>query len=117
MNQEKKMTDVLEILNMSDIADPIEDTKIKIKTAKPKMYHVIFLNDDFTPMEFVTEILQQLFSLSHPEAIAVTLEVHHHGKGIAGTYTHELAEQKAYETMEIATVNGYPLNAITEPVD
>lgn len=114
---EKKMTDILEIIQMSDIADPIEKTKTKIKTAKPKMYRVVFLNDDFTPMEFVTEILQQIFSKSRTEAIAIMLEVHNFDKSIVGTYTCEIAEQKVYETMDIAKVNGYPLSAITEPAD
>jgi len=114
---ERKMTDILEIIQMSDIADPIEETKTKIKTAKPKMYRVIFLNDDFTPMEFVTEILQQIFSKSRAEATAIMLEVHNFGKSIVGTYTCEIAEQKVYETMENAKISGYPLSAITEPAD
>ena len=109
------MTDILEVLNMSDIADPVQVTKTK--TAKPKLYHVVFLNDDFTPMDFVKEVLQQFFGKSLSDAIAITLEVHHHNKGIAGTYTYELAEQKVYETMELAGAHGYPLRLVTEPVD
>ncbi len=109
------MTDVLDILRMSDIADPIEE--VKIKTVKPKMYQVIFLNDDFTPMDFVTAILQQIFNKSQPEAIAITYEIHHHEKGVVGIYTREIAEQKVYETMENANLSGHPLVAITEPVD
>jgi len=112
---EKKMTDVLDILRMSDIADPIEE--IKIKTVRPKMYQVIFLNDDFTPMDFVTAILQQIFNKSQPEAIAITYEIHHQDKGIVGIYTREIAEQKSYETMENAKLSGHPLVVITEPVD
>lgn len=102
-------------LDMSDIADPIEETKIK--TAKPKMYCVVFINDDFTPMDFVTEILQQIFGKSRAEAFTITLEVHHHGRGVAGIYTHELAEQKVYEAMETAKINGHPLSVKMEPVD
>lgn len=113
--QEKKMTDVLEIIRMSDVVEPIQKTKVK--TAKPKMYHVIFLNDDFTPMDFVTVILQQIFSKSRAEAIAIMLEVHNFNRSVVGTYTHEIAEQKVYETIEIAKVNGHPLSAITEPAD
>ena len=109
------MTDILEVLDMSDIADPIQVTKNK--TAKPKLYNVVFLNDDFTPMDFVKEVLQQIFDKSLSDAIAITLEVHHYEKGIAGTYTHELAEQKVYETMELAGARGYPLMLITEPAD
>ncbi len=107
--------DILEVLNMSDIADPVQKTKVK--TVKPKLYHVVFLNDDFTPMDFVTEILQQIFDRTRPEAISITLEVHHNNKGIAGTYTYELAEQKIYEAMDLAKIHGYPLSLITEPAD
>lgn len=109
------MTDILEVLNMSDIADPVQVTKSK--TAKPKLYHVVFLNDDFTPMDFVKDVLQQIFDKSLSDAIAVTLEVHHYDKGIAGTYTYEIAEQKVYETMELAGAQGYPLKLVTEPAD
>lgn len=115
MAWEEKMTDILEITRMSDVVEPIQKTKVK--TAKPKMYCVVFLNDDFTPMEFVTEILQQIFSKSHAEAIAIMLEVHNFGKSIAGTYTREIAEQKVYETMEMAKVSGHPLSAVSEPAD
>lgn len=109
------MTDIAEILSMSDIADPLEVTKVK--TVRPKLYNVVFLNDDYTPMDFVKELLQQIFNKSLSDAVAITLEVHNFGKGVAGTYTFELAEQKVYETMEIAGANGYPLSAVTESVD
>jgi len=108
------MTDILEIISMSEIAEPVQ--KVKQKVAKPKMYNVIFLNDDFTPMNFVTEILEQIFDKSKAEAIAITLEVHYNNRGIAGTYTYEIAEQKVYETMEAAKDNGFPLSLITEPI-
>jgi len=102
-------------LDMADFADPIEE--IKTKTVRPKMYNVVFLNDDYTPMQFVQEILQDIFSKSLPDAVAITLEVHNFNKGIAGTYTHEIAEQKVYETMDRAGAHGYPLRLVTEPVD
>jgi ATP-dependent Clp protease adaptor protein ClpS len=92
--------------------DLLERPATKIK--KPSMYHVVLLNDDFTPMDFVVFILQKIFHKSLQDANLIMLEVHKKGKGIAGTYTYEVAEMKAIETLEAAKREQHPLQAVVE---
>ncbi|MDH3915999.1 MAG: ATP-dependent Clp protease adapter ClpS [Chromatiales bacterium] len=77
----------------------VEESRPKLK--RPAMYRVILLNDDYTPMEFVVQILETIFSMDRTSATRVMLEVHTKGKGIAGVYTYEIAETR------VAQVNGY----------
>ena len=72
------------------------------------------LNDDYTPMDFVTEILKTIFRKTPQDAEAVMLKIHEEGKGVAGTYSHEIAEQKAIETTAQARSQGHPLNCTIE---
>ena len=76
--------------------------------------HVYLLNDDYTPMDFVTEILKTIFRKSQSDAESVMLKIHEEGKGVAGTYSHEIAEQKAIETTAQARSQGHPLNCTIE---
>lgn len=80
----------------------------------PGKYHVIMLNDDSTPMEFVIEILMTIFRKSYEEASEVMMQVHEQGRGIAGTYSYEVAEQKSIETTNDARAHGYPLDVTLE---
>ena len=86
------------------------DEKIEKVIHNPGKYHVIFLNDNQTPMEFVVEMLTQIFKHSQDTAQKITLDIHENGSGIAGTFTFEIAEQKANETVTLARGNGFPLN-------
>jgi len=79
------------------------------RTEKPSLWNVVMLNDDFTPMEFVVMVLMRVFHKSHEEAESIMFQVHVDGKGIAGTYTHEVAETKADETMKLARSREFPL--------
>ncbi len=88
-----------------------EDQKYK----KPRMYKVIFFNDDFTTMEFVSSILMEIFHKSKDEADAFAMEVHTKGKAIAGVYTFEIAETKAAITMNVAHKQEFPLQVDIEP--
>ena len=99
---------------LSDAPVVEAETKTVTATKRPQMYHVILLNDDFTPMDFVVKLLEEIFFLTHDESLAVMLEVHHYGKGVAGTYTREVAETKMSEAMEIAELNGHPLKCTIE---
>src|SRR6266481_2896849 len=69
-------------------------TRTKSKTAKPPLYKVILLNDDYTPMEFVVEVLKAVFHKEHADATRIMLHVHQNGMGIAGVYPYEVAETK-----------------------
>lgn len=84
------------------------------KTETPKKFKVILLNDDFTPMNFVTLVLQRYFAKSQSEAEKVMLEVHQKGSGIAGVYTKEVAEMKVHQVNEVSKQNEYPLKTIME---
>lgn len=77
----------------------LEEARPKLK--RPAMYRVVLLNDDYTPMEFVVQILETIFSMDRTTATRVMLEVHTKGRGTAGIYTYEIAETR------VAQVNGY----------
>lgn len=84
------------------------------KTEVPRRYKVILLNDDFTPMNFVTFILQRYFNKTVEEAETIMLAVHHQGAGVAGIYTKEVAEMKVHQVNGVAKQNEYPLKTIME---
>ena len=90
------------------------DEKIKIDVQPPKMWKVVLLNDNVTPMELVIDILKALFKHDEESAKKITLEIHNTGSGIAGVYTHELAEHLALETTNLAKANGSPLKVRIE---
>lgn len=85
------------------------DEKIKITATEPKRWKVIFLNDDTTPVEFVIQLLTQIFKHTETTARDITMQVHESGSGIAGVYSFEIAEAKAVEATQLARVNGFPL--------
>lgn len=91
------------------------DRKPDLKPKRPRNFHVILLNDDFTPMDFVVMILMKFFQKNMEEATSIMLDVHQKGKGVAGTYTLEIAETKAMEVMDAARRKEHPLMAVVEP--
>lgn len=76
----------------------------------PKKYKVILLNDDQTPMEFVIGLLCEVFGHNSVVAESITLEVHNTGKGVAGIYHYEIAEQKIFEATTVSRSHGFPLS-------
>lgn len=86
----------------------------KTRLAKPSMYKVIMLNDDITTMEFVVEILQDIFNRTEVEAEQIMLAIHNTGKGICGVYTHEIAETKVLEVHARADQAKFPLRCHLE---
>lgn len=86
----------------------------KTRVILPKFYAVIFHNDDYTPMEFVIQVLIELFNKPLNEAQALTLHIHNHGKGVAGIYTYEIATQKCMETLQVAQLYQHPLRVTVE---
>ena len=93
-----------------------EETGIQIqdRVETPRMYRVLLLNDDYTPMDFVTLILKRFFGKSDLEAQKVMLEVHEKGSGVAGVYTLEIAEMKVMQTNQFAQTHEHPLKSILE---
>jgi ATP-dependent Clp protease adaptor protein ClpS len=89
-------------------------TKTRAKTAKPPLYKVILLNDDYTPMEFVVEVLKAVFHKPHAEATRIMLHVHQNGMGVAGVYPFEVAETKVRTVEELAKQAEYPLKCTME---
>lgn len=78
-------------------------------TLEPGKFKVVLVNDDKTPIEFVIALLVKVFRHSEATAVAVTMQVHNEGSGIAGVYSYEIAEQKSIEATNISRQNGYPL--------
>src|SRR6266850_3192903 len=90
--------------------------KNEVKAKRPSMWTIVFYNDDYTPMDFVEFVLKTVFHMSTLDALALTLAVHTQGKGIAGTYTFEVAEQKQSEVSLMAKVEEHPLRVEIERV-
>jgi ATP-dependent Clp protease adaptor protein ClpS len=84
-------------------------SKTHTRIRLPKKYKVIFCNDDVTPMEFVISVLMSVFNHDITTAHALTMKVHHEGSAVAGIYTHEIAEQKSIEAINLARGHGFPL--------
>ena len=102
---------------MSDekiLTGTVVDEKSDRKTEKPPLYKVFLLNDDYTTMEFVVEILQRVFHKSRPEATGITLHVHKRGKGLCGVYTREIAETKVEAVHTMAREREFPLRCAME---
>jgi ATP-dependent Clp protease adaptor protein ClpS len=89
-------------------------TKEQTKTKKPALYKCILLNDDYTPMEFVVEILKQIFHKPQAEATRIMLHVHQNGMGVAGVYPFEIAETKIRTVEELAHESQFPLKCVME---
>ncbi len=85
----------------------VEEARPKLK--RPSLYRVLLINDDFTPMEFVVDILETIFGMQRTRATQVMLEVHTKGKGVCGVFSYEIAETKVAQVMGIAKQQQHPL--------
>ena len=92
-------------------------TQTKTRTRKPSLYRVLLLNDDYTPMEFVVYILEQLFNKNREQATRIMLHVHQKGVGLCGVYTYEVAETKVAHVRDLAQRNEHPLQCTMEKED
>lgn len=90
------------------------EEKVVVSLQPPKLWKVVFLNDDQTPMELVIELLTSIFKHTESKAKEITLEIHETGSGIAGVYPFEIAEQRGVEATTIARANGSPLRIQVE---
>jgi ATP-dependent Clp protease adaptor protein ClpS len=90
-------------------------TKAKPKTQRPKLWKVILLNDDYTPREFVVQVLKAVFRMNEDEAYKVMMTAHRRGACVIAVYTKDVADTKAKEATELGKSNGFPLYFTTEP--
>lgn len=89
-------------------------TQERVRVKPPKMYRVILLNDDFTTMEFVVQILETIFQKSPSEAMQIMLQVHKSGRGVAGIFSKQIAEAKIDGVHAQAQREGFPLKCVME---
>jgi len=89
-------------------------TKTRPQTKRPNMYRVLLLNDDYTPMEFVVDVLQRFFNKDRDTATRIMMHVHNHGIGECGIYTYEVAETKVTQVMDFARKHQHPLQCVME---
>lgn len=95
-------------------AETVDRPKPGLRTQHPSMYRVLLLNDDYTTMQFVVEILETIFEKSPAEAHRIMMNVHTRGRGECGVYTFEIAETKVARVHEMARSAGFPLRADLE---
>ncbi|MFO1372613.1 MAG: ATP-dependent Clp protease adapter ClpS [Candidatus Competibacteraceae bacterium] len=96
------------------LSSPDQERGLIVEPAKPElkqppMYKVILLNDDYTPMDFVVQILESFFGMSRGKATQIMLHVHTRGRGVCGVYTHEIAETKVAQVNEFSRRHQHPL--------
>lgn len=84
------------------------------QTREPDLYQVILLNDDYTTMDFVVQVLEEVFLKQPAEAFRIMMAVHTQGRGVCGHYTHEVAETKVATVRDLAREAGFPLQATME---
>ena len=104
---------------MSNEFESKHDRGIAVEEARPEvkpppMYKVVLLNDDFTPMDFVVDVIQTFFSFDHDRATQIMLHVHTRGKGVCGIFTFEIAETKVAQVNDYARRNEHPLKCALE---
>lgn len=86
----------------------------KVKLKEPSLYNVVMLNDDFTPMDFVVEMLETYFDKTEAEATALMLQVHHGKKAVIAKYPYDVAATKSYKVIQEARAKGYPFRVEVE---
>jgi ATP-dependent Clp protease adaptor protein ClpS len=95
-------------------ADGSVKERAEIKKQHPELFKVVLLNDDYTTMEFVVQVLEGVFQKAPAEAFRIMMQVHRNGRGIAGVYPWEVAETKAETVRSLASEAGFPLRATIE---
>ena len=104
-----------------DPLGPDRDTGVLVapvepKIKKPPLYRVVLLNDDYTPMEFVVDVIQKVFKKSHDEATKIMLQIHTEGIGICGVFPLEIAETKMNQVLNLSKESQHPLQCIIEKI-
>ena len=101
-------------VQMSDAGKTDSAVKTRPKTQRPPMYKVLIFNDDYTPMEFVVMVLECFFALSPAQSVELMLTIHKKGMAVAGVYSHEIAETKVAQVLEVARKHQHPLQCTLE---
>ena len=101
-----------ELESQHDRGISLEEARPEVK--RPPMYKVVLLNDDFTPMDFVVDVIQSFFALGHDRATQIMLHVHTKGKGVCGVFTFEIAETKVALVNDYSRQNEHPLKCALE---
>jgi ATP-dependent Clp protease adaptor protein ClpS len=104
------------VADREERTDSAVKERVEIKRQDPTLYAVVLLNDDYTPMQFVVDVLESLFEKMPAEAHRIMMQVHVNGRGIAGVYPWEVAETKADKVASLANHAGHPLRATVEEV-
>jgi ATP-dependent Clp protease adaptor protein ClpS len=101
------------MIHMADSSTKTK-TRTRVKVVQPRLWKVMILNDDYTPMDFVVDVLVRFFRKSEPEAIRIMLSVHQAGVGLCGVYPFEIAETKVDQVEDAAREAGHPLQCMLE---
>jgi ATP-dependent Clp protease adaptor protein ClpS len=104
------------VLPSRDDSDSVVLERLPQRTQPPQMHQVVMLNDDFTPMEFVVQVLQEFFAKDRESATQIMLKIHLDGKGVCGVYTRDVAATKVDQVMDAARKSGHPLQCVSEPI-
>lgn len=91
--------------------------RVPQKVKPPRMYQVVLLNDDYTPMEFVVVVIQEFFHKDRETATQIMLKIHLDGKGVCGVYPRDVAATKVDQVLGAARQAGHPLQCVSEPVE
>jgi ATP-dependent Clp protease adaptor protein ClpS len=100
--------------DLPDGSDSVVAERKAARTKPPRMYQVVLLNDDFTPMEFVVMVLQEYFKLDLETSTQIMLKIHHEGRGVCGVFTKDIAATKVELVLAAARRYGHPLQCIME---
>ena len=110
----------LELINegYDSIKEPVQKTQaVKPSLKEPSMYKVLLMNDDYTPMDFVVEVLCSLFHMSQEKAQYIMMSIHKNGSAVCGVFTKDIAETKAMQVKELSKQNQFPLLCKIEKID
>ena len=106
----------MDIPTKEQFDDSVAVEKERPELAKPPLFKVYLVNDDFTPMEFVVSVLQRFFTMSKEKATQIMLQVHYKGRGVCGVFTFDIAETKVCQVNEYARESQHPLMCSMEEV-
>ncbi|BAO80636.1 uncharacterized conserved protein [Serpentinimonas raichei] len=110
-----KQPDLTPQLPSGDATAVVERRRQRVRP--PKLYQVLLLNDDFTPMEFVVQVLQEFFNKDRESATQIMLKIHLEGRGLCGVFSRDIAQTKVDQVLQAAAQQGHPLQCVSEPIE